>query len=107
VINEPVRSLSQSKDLTGCPEIEHGINEHVYTILEYLWAVRRAGLRPKLFFPRSVLRALDRDESGEAQEMRTLWQRGVSRLWRRAVRGPLLPVMYLISSMPLVMVASK
>lgn len=107
VINEPVRSLFQSKDLTGCLEVEHGINEHVYTILEYLWAVWRAGLRPKLFFPRSISQGLERDDACVAQEMGTLGHRVVSRLWRRAARGPLLPVMYLIANMPLAMIARK
>jgi SAM-dependent methyltransferase len=107
VINEPVHSLFQSKDLTGCPEVEHGINEHVYTIFEYLWAVWRAGLRPKLFFPRSISQGLERGETCVAQGMGTLGHRVVSRLRRRAMCGPLLPVMYLIANMPLVMVAGK
>jgi SAM-dependent methyltransferase len=112
VINEPVRSLFQSKELTGCAEIEHGINEHVYTVFEYLWAVRRAGLKSKLFFPRSVSRGLDRNEARIVQEMGLLGHRIVSRLWRRrlgryAMCGSLLPAVYLVSSMPLVMIASK
>ena len=112
VINEPVRSLFRSKDLTGSPEIEHGINEHVYTIFEYLWAVRRAGLRFKLFFPRSILRGLERSEARVVQEMGTLGHRVTSLFWhrrlgRQTVCGPLLPAIYLIASMPLVMIASK
>jgi hypothetical protein len=107
VINEPVRSLLKSKHLTGCTEIEHGINEHVYTILQYLWAVRRAGLRPKLFFPRSISRAVQRREARVAQQMGALGHRVASRLWRWALCGPLLPAMYVISSMPYVMIASK
>jgi uncharacterized protein YbaR (Trm112 family)/ubiquinone/menaquinone biosynthesis C-methylase UbiE len=112
VINEPVRSLLRSRDMTGCPEVEHGINEHVYAIFEYLRAVRRAGLRPKLFFPRSISRGLERNEEITAQEMGKLGYQIVSWLWkrepgRRAVRGALLPFVYLIASMPLVMVAHK
>jgi SAM-dependent methyltransferase len=107
VINEPVRSLMRSEELTGCPEIEHGINEHVYTIFGYLWAVWRAGLRPRLFFPHSISKRLDHGERGLAQEMGAFGYRVVSRLGRRAMRGPLLPAVYLIASMPLVMLASK
>lgn len=112
VINEPVRSLFRSKDLVGCPEVEHGINEHIYTILEYLQAARHASLRPKLFFPRSISRGFDRSEARIAQEMGKIGYQVASRLWQRrlgrqAICGPLLLVLYLVASMPLVMIARK
>lgn len=40
LINEPVIGLFASKDLS-CPEVKHGINEHVYRYLEYFYALKR------------------------------------------------------------------
>lgn len=40
LINEPVTGLFASKHL-DCPEVEHGINEHAYRYLEYIYALKR------------------------------------------------------------------
>jgi ubiquinone/menaquinone biosynthesis C-methylase UbiE/uncharacterized protein YbaR (Trm112 family) len=42
--NEPVVDLFATKKLS-CAEIDHGINEHVYRLLEYLTSLLRAGFR--------------------------------------------------------------
>ena len=69
VINEPVQSLVRKKNLAGCLEVEHGINEQVYRIYEYLWATWRAGLRSRLYFPASISKHLDQDDQRMVQEM--------------------------------------
>ena len=112
VINEPVYGLLRSKSLTGCSEVEHGINEHVYRIYEYWGAARRARLQPVLLFPRSIERGLERREPRVAQEMGKTGHAIVSCLWqsnwaRRAMRGSALPILYYFTSMPLVMIARK
>lgn len=112
ITNEPVRSVLLPRDLTGCAEIEHGINEHVYSIFEYLSALRRAGLCPKMFFPRSIALKLENSDMLAMQEMGRLGYYIVSRLWRynsarRALNGWFLPAAYIIASMPLVLYAKK
>ena len=112
VINEPVRSLVRRKTLADCAEIAHGINENVYSLFVYLRSARRAGLRPRLFFPRSVAERLTQGDPRAALEMGFVGHCLVSRLWRyrparEALQGWLLPALYTIASMPLVMVARK
>jgi uncharacterized protein YbaR (Trm112 family)/SAM-dependent methyltransferase len=112
VVNEPVQSPLWPTDLSNSEEIAHGINENAYYIFEYLWAALCAGLRPRLFFPRSIERGLVRDDARVAQEMGSIRHRVISHLWRyrairRALCGPLLPAIYLIASLPLVMIARK
>ncbi len=112
ITNEPVRSVFQSEDLVGCVEIEHGINEHVYSILEYLRALKRAGLCSQMFFPRSIALKLDQSDMRAMQEMGRLGYHIISWLWRRklayqAVNGWLLPAAYIVASMPLVLHARK
>ena len=48
LINEPVVVLFASKQL-GCPEVEHGINEHVYRFLEYWHALKSLHLDFRLY----------------------------------------------------------
>ncbi len=48
LINEPVVSLFASKNLS-CPEVEHGINEHVYRYLEYHRALKGLNFNLQLF----------------------------------------------------------
>jgi uncharacterized protein YbaR (Trm112 family)/ubiquinone/menaquinone biosynthesis C-methylase UbiE len=112
VINEPIRSLFRSSNLSNCPEIAHGINENVYTIIEYLTAIRRAGLQPRLFFPRSISQGLEKNKPATKQEMGTIGHYVAAHLWQRKrgrqlMNGPFLPAICLIASMPLVMMAHK
>lgn len=48
MVNEPVASILSNK-VINCPEIEHGINEHVYWFSEYYFSLRKVGLKVKLF----------------------------------------------------------
>ena len=48
VVNEPVVSIFQNKNLE-CPECDHGINEHVYWLWEYLTAIKLAGFNHTLY----------------------------------------------------------
>ncbi|MCG8347457.1 MAG: methyltransferase domain-containing protein [Chloroflexales bacterium] len=58
IINEPVRRLRSPVNMHGNLEIEVGINEHIYTIDEWLKAVKKAGLRPQLLLPDAVIRSV-------------------------------------------------
>lgn len=112
IINEPVRSVFAPKSMAGCMEIEHGINENVYTIMEYMRATEQAGLRPQLFMPASLTHAFDHDPQRIAQELGPLGNQVIPRLWKHGLgrgllRSPLLRHFYLIASMPLVMLAKK
>lgn len=111
IINEPIRGIFRSKDLSWCSEIAHGINENVYTIHEYINATQTANLNPLLFFPRSIARGLEQHNSGVRQEMGTIGYYLSSLLWRtqwgrKALQGNLLPVILNLASLPLVMIAS-
>ena len=112
VVNEPAQCLLWPSNIADSVEAAHGINENVYNLFEYLWSVWRAGLRPRVFFPRSIERRLILGDPRAAQEMGPVGHRIVSRVWgrrsaRAALRGPLLPAVYMIASMPLVLVARK
>lgn len=48
LINEPTVGLFHQKVVEG-PEIEHGVNEHVYWFFDYIAAIRRAGMSYKLY----------------------------------------------------------
>lgn len=115
IVNEPVCSLLRRDPLEGSLEIAHGINENVYTIWTYLTGALRAGLRPWFFFPRSINRRFDGgDVAAIRQELGETGFRVVSRLWRGRLgrrlglgTRPLLALVYLVASMPLVMIAGK
>ena len=111
IVSEPVRSVVWPQDLSDCPELACGINEHTYTIFHYLVAALAAGLLPQIYFPRSIKRQLNQGDLVVAQELGKSY--GIlSRLWRHhlgrwAAQGVLLPIVYAISNMPLVMIAKK
>jgi SAM-dependent methyltransferase len=48
VVNEPVVSIFSNREVK-CPEVEHGVNEHVLWLWEYLLALRFAGFRYRLY----------------------------------------------------------
>jgi SAM-dependent methyltransferase/uncharacterized protein YbaR (Trm112 family) len=48
IINEPVIGPFKSKKL-DCAEVQHGINEHVYHLWEYLRELRREGMTFRLY----------------------------------------------------------
>lgn len=48
MVNEPVVGMFASKVLS-CPEIEHGINEHVYRYMEYHQALRKLKMGYQLY----------------------------------------------------------
>jgi SAM-dependent methyltransferase len=112
IINEPVRSPLVSGNLEGCVEIEHGINENVYTIMEYMRAFKQAQLRPHLLMPASLMHALDNDPQRAAQEIGRFGHRIVNGLWhhkwgKRLLHTPFLNALYLAANMPLVALATK
>jgi SAM-dependent methyltransferase/uncharacterized protein YbaR (Trm112 family) len=65
IVNEPVCIVADAGRLHGNAELAVGINEHIYTIDEWLAAARNAGLRPRLQFPHSVMRAANEQRLDE------------------------------------------
>lgn len=112
LINEPVRSLRQTNSLENCVEIEHGINENIYSIQEYLDVTSSAGLKPKLYFPHTVEKQIKKNPTEIMRRFGRVGKYILQPLWqveagRRLLTGPLLRYLYLIASMPLSMVAHK
>lgn len=112
IINEPVRSPFVSGELEGCVEIEHGINENVYTITEYMRAFKRARLRPHLLMPASLIHSLEHDPARAALEIGSLGYKVMGRLWRhrwgqRIVHSRFFRYLYLVANMPMVAIATK
>lgn len=112
IINEPVRSPLVSGELVGCVEIEHGINENVYTLGEYMRAFKRARLRPRLIMPASLIHSLAHDPARAQLEIGALGYKVVGNLWRhglgqRIAQSSLLKYLYLVANMPLVALATK
>jgi ubiquinone/menaquinone biosynthesis C-methylase UbiE/uncharacterized protein YbaR (Trm112 family) len=58
--NEPVRPYSYPVDLSDSAEVVAGINEHIYTIEEWLEAAEAAGFDVRLYISRWVERAYDK-----------------------------------------------
>lgn len=112
LINEPVRSLRESNILDNCVEIEHGINENVYTIREYLQAAKGADLVPKLHFPHNLQNQFDHNRAAVVQRYGKVGKYVLWPMWqlpggRALISGPLMRGLYLLASMPLSMVARK
>lgn len=112
IINEPVRSPLISGELEGCVEIEHGINENVYTIMQYMRAFKRARLRPQLLMPASLIHSLEHDPARAATEIGSIGYKVVDRLWRnpigkRLTQSGFLKYLYLVANMPLVALGTK
>lgn len=112
IINEPVRSPFTSADLGGCVEVQHGINENVYTIAEYMHSFKRAGLQPRLYMPASSVHALEHDPNRAQLEMGRLGYRIMNLLWRsglgrKLLQSRLLKYAYLFAGMPLMVLAKK
>jgi ubiquinone/menaquinone biosynthesis C-methylase UbiE len=57
IVNEPVHRCGSAHDLSNSPEVAVGINEHTYTIREWIAATRAAGLEVRLALPQSIRRA--------------------------------------------------
>ena len=112
LINEPVGGLRQKNTLDGCVEIEHGINENIYSLREYLNAARQAGLKPSIYLSPVVKDELSNNPNQILHRFGRLGRYGLLPLWRykagqRLVSGPLLPILHLAANMPLTMIAQK
>jgi SAM-dependent methyltransferase/uncharacterized protein YbaR (Trm112 family) len=111
IISEPVRSLFWPHDLSNNPEIAHGINEHVYSIMDYLWAVGSVGLVPRLAFPASIAHKLDLHDAAAVRELGKIAP-CFSKMWRvpagrRLMRTLLRLPVYVTANIPLVMTCTK
>ncbi len=52
-----------NKERKNCEEIEHGVNENVYTVSEYTKAIKNAGFKSiRTFFPESLRKRLSGQE---------------------------------------------
>ncbi len=112
LINEPVGGLRQKNTLDGCVEIEHGINENVYSLREYLNAARQAGLRPSIYLSPVVKDELSNNPNQLVHRFGRLGRYALLPMWRyafgqRLISGILLPFLHLAANMPLTMIAQK
>lgn len=112
LINEPVRGIRQKNALDGCVEIEHGINENIYSLREYLQAAREAGLTPQIFLSPVVKDELNTNPHQIVHRFGRLGQYILLPLWRyslgqKLIAGPMLPFLHLVANMPLTMLARK
>lgn len=111
IVGEPVRSMLWPHDLTECPEVVHGINEHAYLAFTCLWAAPASGLFPSVCLPKSIEMGLDQGSPVTAQELESAYA-AIARIWRHrvgrwALRGFLLPLLYAVANTLLFMVARK
>ena len=112
LINEPVGGLLQKNTLDGCVEIEHGINENVYSLREYLNAARQAGLKPSIYLSPVVKEELSKNPNQIVHRFGRLGRYALLPMWRyalgqRLIGGLLLPFLHLAANMPLTMIAKK
>jgi len=113
IINEPVRRIGSRENLSESVEVQHGINEHTYTIADYLSAVRSAGLRSELLFPGSVASWIQEGNWTIVRDhMGSVGARIIPRVWKYTRRllqwQPLLWTIYAFSpAFPLVMIAQS
>jgi len=111
VINEPVRRIGSQENLDNSVEVQHGINEHTYTIADYLSAARRANLRVRLLFPGSVASWLQEGNWNAVREhLGNVGTMVAFRVWKHATWflqwQPTLWAIYAFShAFPLVMIA--
>lgn len=112
LINEPVRGMRQKNALDGCVEIEHGINENIYSLREYLQAAREAGLIPQIFLSPVVKDELNKNPQQTVHRFGRLGQYLLLPMWRyplgqKLIAGAMLPFLHLVANMPLTMLARK
>lgn len=112
-ISEPSKKASIPEDRPQNAETEHGINEHIYSLREYLGPLHRVGFRWRRLVPRSIRYRLVnpddafRDAIPAAVAPATRSERGrdfIERLARSRLFGPIL---YRYWSLPLTIVAQK
>lgn len=112
LINEPVRGIRQNNLLDGCVEIEHGINENVYSLREYFQAARSGHLNPTIVLPATIKKELAHNPNQTVHRFGRLGRYVLLPLWRREwgqnlISNHLLPLLYLTARMPLSMIAYK
>lgn len=113
LVNEPVRCWNRVHDLASTPEVLAGVNEHIYTIDEWLDAAFQAGFDATLLFPSSVLDAFHAGKLAEVvvppigmpHYLPSILAR--SGLRRLLAVQPLLRRIYYDYELPLTMIARK
>jgi len=112
LINEPVGGMRQKNTLDGCVEIEHGINENIYSLREYLYAALKAGLKPQIYLSPVVKDEFNNNPNQIVNRFGRLGRYALLPMWRyslgqRLIAGKLLPFLHLVANMPLTMIAQK
>ncbi|OGO28945.1 MAG: hypothetical protein A2Z16_05070 [Chloroflexi bacterium RBG_16_54_18] len=100
LINEPVARIMSNKKIS-CPEIDHGINEHVYWFAEYLYSFRKVGLKVKLY---PFIGSYHPIISGINH---SLVKRFPQKLMKRRIWPPLLPLQLILAGGILNLIAHK
>jgi ubiquinone/menaquinone biosynthesis C-methylase UbiE/uncharacterized protein YbaR (Trm112 family) len=112
-ISEPCKKASIEESQPHNEETAHGINEHIYSLAEYLAPLRKRGFSFRRLVPRSIRYRLvypdDEFAGGIPGALRpmTRSERGRNLLHRIAASRTFGPVLYRYWSLPLTVVATK
>jgi ubiquinone/menaquinone biosynthesis C-methylase UbiE/uncharacterized protein YbaR (Trm112 family) len=112
IVNEPVQPYGTVSDLENSTEVAAGINEHTYTIAEWLAAAHAAGFSVHLYMPQSIIRAYEEgrfDQVAKSYSGRNYLPSLLgSAIGRRLLQiQPVLLRVYRDYGLPLVMIARK
>jgi ubiquinone/menaquinone biosynthesis C-methylase UbiE/uncharacterized protein YbaR (Trm112 family) len=112
-LSEPSKKASIEEHQPHNAETEHGINEHIYSLAEYVKPLRQAGFRFRRLVPRSIRYRLvypNPDFEGAIpRPIRPLTRSERGRNWVEAAAGSRLlgPILYRYWSLPLTVIARK
>ncbi len=103
LVNEPTKSHFQDADSWGADAKEHGMNEHIHSLSEYITAARAAGFSVQVLFPESLSKQL----AGKSHAPNTFRFKIAQKLVPGFIWGYFLPVLYRFLALPLVLLLRK
>lgn len=110
LINEPVRGIFESKRLC-CDEVEQGINEHIYRLVDYEKSAKKAGFKVNVYMPESIRHMLESGEIKGEKKYKKYLGRVVSKAWQQKKISPYIEKMHYLGQhligMGLVMIGEK
>lgn len=112
MISEPCKKISIPESRPDNEETRHGINEHIYSLSEYLEPLRRHRFKPRVVAPRSIFYRLSYPDDAFTQNIPRPFRRLGPALRLRLIRAllsfyPTAYYVYRYWSLPLTVVAEK
>ncbi|MBU1120519.1 methyltransferase domain-containing protein, partial [Candidatus Micrarchaeota archaeon] len=83
LVNEPVRGILESKEFKH-ELVDLGVNEHKYTLFEWINALKKNGFKVKIFFPKNVEEMMKTGNVKGEKKYKLVIGRIVSVFWRFA-----------------------